>query len=106
MSRGNVLFPRDSSPTTWTSQEDPHFSLCQALVRKGLVGGDPVNATHVEAIARLHARLLGHSPIPQLGPLFMRRFYYSRLVEDGVICISTAFSSSGSSPIRNILTRS
>jgi len=36
MSRGNVAFLLDSAPITWTSQEDRHFRLCQALVRKGL----------------------------------------------------------------------
>lgn len=36
MSRGNVVFLLDSAPTTWTSQEDRHLRLCQALIRQGI----------------------------------------------------------------------
>jgi len=51
----------------------------------GLVALDPDNREHVQAAARLHATLLGHSPIPRLGPLFMTRFFYSRLIKDGLV---------------------
>lgn len=36
MSRGSVAFLLDSAPSTWTSQEDRHFRLCEALSRKGV----------------------------------------------------------------------
>jgi ribosomal protein S18 acetylase RimI-like enzyme len=51
----------------------------------GLVAVDPDNPEHVLAAARLHAALLGHSPIPRLGSLFMTRFFYSQLVRDGLV---------------------
>ena len=51
----------------------------------GIVTLDPNNAEHVRAAAGLHERLLGHSPIPRLGSLFMKRFFYSQLVQDGLV---------------------
>lgn len=36
MTHGAVVFLLDSAPSTWTSQEDRHFRLCQALVQKGV----------------------------------------------------------------------
>jgi ribosomal protein S18 acetylase RimI-like enzyme len=36
-------------------------------------------------LARLHAALLGHSPVALLGPRFMRDFYYSVLPRMGLI---------------------
>ena len=36
MSTGSVVFLLDSAPSTWTSQEDRHLQLCQALIRKGV----------------------------------------------------------------------
>jgi glycosyltransferase involved in cell wall biosynthesis len=36
MTQGNVVFLLDSAPSTWTSQEDRHLRLCEALVGKGL----------------------------------------------------------------------
>jgi glycosyltransferase involved in cell wall biosynthesis len=36
VSRGSVVFLLDSAPSTWTSQEDRHLRLCQALIRKGV----------------------------------------------------------------------
>jgi len=36
VSRGSVAFLLDSAPSTWTSQEDRHFRLCEALSRKGV----------------------------------------------------------------------
>jgi len=51
----------------------------------GLVAIDPDNREHVLAAAQLHEALLGHSPIPRLGSLFMTRFFYSRLVKDGLV---------------------
>jgi glycosyltransferase involved in cell wall biosynthesis len=35
-SREGVAFLLDSAPTTWTSQEDRHLRLCEALVRRGV----------------------------------------------------------------------
>jgi ribosomal protein S18 acetylase RimI-like enzyme len=43
------------------------------------------NAADVEAVAGLHRAYLGDSPIVRLGPRFLRRFYYSQLVEDGLV---------------------
>lgn len=39
----------------------------------------------VEAVARLHSQLLPDSPISKLGRLFMTRFYYYKLIKDGLI---------------------
>lgn len=36
MRRENIALLLDSAPTTWTSQEDRHLRLCQALVRQGV----------------------------------------------------------------------
>jgi len=36
VSSGSVVFLLDSAPSTWTSQEDRHLRLCQALIRKGV----------------------------------------------------------------------
>jgi glycosyltransferase involved in cell wall biosynthesis len=36
VSSGSVVFLLDSAPSTWTSQEDRHFRLCQALTQKGV----------------------------------------------------------------------
>ena len=36
MSRQTVALLLDSAPITWTSQEDRHFSLCAALVARGI----------------------------------------------------------------------
>jgi ribosomal protein S18 acetylase RimI-like enzyme len=51
----------------------------------GLVLLSPDDLGQVQAAAALHAELLGHSPIPRLGGLFMRRFFYSTLVRDGLV---------------------
>jgi glycosyltransferase involved in cell wall biosynthesis len=37
VSRESIVFLLDSAPSTWTSQEDRHLRLCQALVRKGVL---------------------------------------------------------------------
>jgi glycosyltransferase involved in cell wall biosynthesis len=34
VSRNTIVFLLDSAPSTWTSQEDRHLRLCQALIRK------------------------------------------------------------------------
>ena len=46
---------------------------------------DAHNAHDVAAVAMLHRELLPGSPVAALGDAFMRRFYYGRLVEDGLI---------------------
>lgn len=51
----------------------------------GIVSLDPKNAEHLEAAAVLHANLLPDSPIPNLGPEFMKKFYYRELVRSGLI---------------------
>ena len=53
--------------------------------RGELVPLDPDDPEHVGAAAHLHATLLGHSPVPRLGMRFMTRFFYSRLVADGLV---------------------
>lgn len=50
-----------------------------------LVRLDPRQPRQVQAAARLHAALLPDSPIAELGPIFMERFYYSTLVEHGLV---------------------
>lgn len=50
-----------------------------------LVALDPDDPAHVRAAATLHEKLLGRSPIPRLGRLFMTRFYYSRLVKAALV---------------------
>jgi len=56
MSRQNVVILLDSSPMTWTSQEDRHLKLCEALVKRGahpvLVFSEPLS---IEFAARLRA---------------------------------------------------
>ena len=46
---------------------------------------DPKNQTDLENTIRLHTELLPTSPVARLGPIFMRRFYYRKLVEDGLM---------------------
>jgi L-malate glycosyltransferase len=36
VSRESIVFLLDSAPSTWTSQEDRHLRLCEALIRKGV----------------------------------------------------------------------
>ena len=40
----------------------------------------------IESVASLHEILLPASPVASLGPRFMKKFYYSKLIEDGLIC--------------------
>lgn len=46
---------------------------------------DPHNEQAIAEVARLHADLLAGSMILLLGDTFTRRFYYQKLVEDGLI---------------------
>jgi ribosomal protein S18 acetylase RimI-like enzyme len=46
---------------------------------------DPRNAADVEAIASLHEAFLAESPVVKMGKRFLRDFYYSKLVEDGLM---------------------
>jgi len=49
---------------------------------------DPSNKEQIDSAARLHRTLLGYSPVPRMGHLFMTRFYYKKLVEADLIrCI-------------------
>jgi hypothetical protein len=43
------------------------------------------NSEHIKAVCHLHALLLPDSLIPQLGNIFMSKFYYKKLPEDGLI---------------------
>ena len=55
------------------------------MAMDGVVKFDYQNKEHVDAIARLHAELLGESLIPRLGNKFITSFYYTRLVKDNLI---------------------
>jgi hypothetical protein len=46
---------------------------------------DPENTLDVNGVADLHVKHLGDSPIVQLGPRFLRKFFYTTLVRDGLI---------------------
>lgn len=46
---------------------------------------DWTDKEEVRAVSTLHKRLLGDSPIPQLGGLFMAGFYYRDLAKDGLL---------------------
>jgi ribosomal protein S18 acetylase RimI-like enzyme len=50
-----------------------------------IVSVDPSDPEQVLAAAELHKKLLGDSPIPRLGSLFMTRFFYSQLIKDRLI---------------------
>lgn len=52
---------------------------------EGIIALDPANSEHLAAAASLHLRLLPDSPVPKLGGLFMKKFYYNRLVRDGLV---------------------
>ena len=51
----------------------------------GIVPLDPRRQDHLEAAAFLHEKLLGDSLVAQLGRLFMKKFYYCKLVESGLV---------------------
>jgi hypothetical protein len=46
---------------------------------------DPRSAADVDAVARLQEEHLGDSPIVLLGHQFLRKFYYPKLIEDGLL---------------------
>lgn len=46
------------------------------------------NPADVNAVADLHVTHLGDSPIVGLGPAFLRRFFYVKLVEDGLVGVT------------------
>jgi ribosomal protein S18 acetylase RimI-like enzyme len=46
---------------------------------------DPANPAQIRAAAELHAALLKTSAIPRLGFTFMTHFFYSLLVQDGLV---------------------
>src|SRR6266850_1989350 len=54
MSRECIALLLDSAPTTWTSQEDRHFQLCQALILQGV---QPVLVFSQPLRSDIHARL-------------------------------------------------
>jgi hypothetical protein len=53
--------------------------------RVGVVPLDPDDPSEVDAVASLHHDFLGDSPVARMGPLFLREFYYPRLVADDLI---------------------
>jgi hypothetical protein len=46
---------------------------------------DPRNAADVDSVATLYEEHLADSPVVLLGPRFLRDFYFSRLVQDGLM---------------------
>lgn len=46
---------------------------------------DPSVEADVTAIADLHSRYLGDSPIVQFGPVFLRKFFYGTMVRDRLV---------------------
>jgi len=56
------------------------------MIAAGIKRLDPQDSVDVESAARLHRELLPSSPVPRLGQAFMCRFYYRKLIEDGLIC--------------------
>ena len=46
---------------------------------------DYKNQEQVHAVAKMHERLLSDSLVSQLGYLFMTKFYYTKLIEAGLI---------------------
>src|SRR5258708_4266878 len=46
---------------------------------------NPRNAADVNSVAELHEEFLKNSPIVKMGRDFMRKFYYVKLVEDGLV---------------------
>jgi len=61
---------------------------------------EPLTPGEKEAIrdaVRLHHELLPQSPVSQLGRLFMERFYYGKLVEDGLVKCNLYYE--GHSPV-------
>lgn len=52
---------------------------------KNVVSLDYKNKEHICAVTKLHTELLPESVVSQLGNLFMKKFYYTRLTKDGLI---------------------
>ncbi len=55
------------------------------IVKNEIIPLDPSNQEHIKAASELHALLLPESPIPQLGEVFMRKFYYPLLIKDDLM---------------------
>jgi len=49
---------------------------------------NPRSAADVNAVADLHLQFLSDSPIVGLGERFLRRFFYTKLVEDGSVIVT------------------
>ncbi len=49
---------------------------------------NPRNTADVNAVADLHVQFLSDSPIVGLGERFLRRYFYVKLVEDGLIGVT------------------
>lgn len=79
MKTSSVVLLLDSAPLTWTSQEDRHFRLCQALTGQGVT---PVLVFAEPLRPHIHARL-------QAGGAVIRVINYGR-------GSSTTIASSGS----------
>lgn len=51
----------------------------------GIAFLDPGNATDVADVAALYEQFLPTSPVVRLGPRFLRQFFFSRMVRDGLL---------------------
>ncbi len=51
----------------------------------GIAFLDPDNATDVADVAALYEQFLPTSPVVRLGPRFLREFFFSRMVRDGLL---------------------
>lgn len=49
---------------------------------------NPRSTADVNAVADLHLQFLGDSPIVKLGERFLRRFFYVKLVQDGLVGVT------------------
>lgn len=54
-------------------------------------GEQGLSAEGVRDVARLHAELLGHSPLVLMGPEFVEQFYYTVLPREGFIRGAVAY---------------
>lgn len=65
-----------------------NYKILMGYLENKTIKLDPSNKEQIDSAARLHKTLLGYSPVPRMGHLFMTRFYYKKLVEADLIrCI-------------------
>ena len=52
-------------------------------LKNGLQEIDPADKESVEMISQMHLELLHWGPMARLGRLFLQKFCYTKLIEDG-----------------------